>query len=86
MLWKFANDHTDEIEPVYFMSGTLTDSRKDVIKLVPGSKFEAAKKLFSNLNSVHVHSLFKKISNQSSKLVSDLETCAVAVLFVDGRL
>jgi|TARA_B110000090_G_C13203589_1_gene377963 hypothetical protein len=82
MLWKFATDHPTEVEPVYYMSGTLIDSRDQVMKLVKGSNYEATKKLFSNLSSVHVHSLFKKITNQSSELVRNAVVVAVVVCFV----
>jgi hypothetical protein len=70
MLWKFAQDYPHEIEALYYMSGTLVNTRNDVIKLVPGSKYEEAKKEFSALKSVHVHSLFKRINNKSAEMVS----------------
>ena len=82
MLWKFATDHPTEIEPVYYMSGTLVDSRDQVMKLVKGSNYEATKKLFSNLSSVHVHSLFKKITNRSSELVRNAAVVAVVGCFI----
>jgi restriction endonuclease len=69
MLWKFAQDHTDDVESVYFVCGTLADSSSDAIKLVPGTKLEETKKLFSKLSSVHVHSLFKKVTSKSAELV-----------------
>lgn len=69
MLWKFAEDHPADVEAVYFLSGTLANSRNSVIKLVPAVKLDATKKLYSHLSSVHVHSLFKKITSQATQEV-----------------
>ena len=70
MLWKFSQDHPTEVEAVYFVSGMLVNSRNNVIKLVPGAKLDATKKLFSSLDSIHVHSLFKKITRKATQQVS----------------
>lgn len=70
MLWKFAEEHSDDVESVYFVCGTLAGaSSQEAIKLVPGTKLEQTKKLFSKLSSVHVHSLFKKVTGKSAELV-----------------
>ena len=70
MLWKFSQDHPTEVEAVYFVSGMLVNSRNNVIKLVPGAKLDDTKKLFSSLDSIHVHSLFKKITRKATQQVS----------------
>ena len=72
MLWKFSQDHPTEVEAVYFVSGMLVNSRNNVIKLVPGAKLDDTKKLFSSLDSIHVHSLFKKITRKATQQVSVL--------------
>ena len=73
MLWKFSQDHPTEVEAVYFVSGMLVNSRNNVIKLVPGAKLDATKKLFSSLDSIHVHSLFKKITRKATQQVSEYQ-------------